>query len=55
MFDFVKELNPANQMLGFLSGPDGVLKNKYIVLDEVTVAPFQPRRLSYDWVGSHYD
>lgn len=41
MFDFVKELNPQNKMLGFLSGPDGILNNKHVVLDDATVAPFR--------------
>lgn len=41
MFDFIHELNPESKLLGFLGGPDGILKNKYIELDEHTVAPFR--------------
>lgn len=41
MFDFIKDLNPESKLLGFLGGPDGILKSKYIILDEETVALFR--------------
>lgn len=41
MFDFIHELNPDSKLLGFLGGPDGILKSKYVVLDEHAVAPFR--------------
>lgn len=41
MFDFIKKLNPQSRLLGFLAGPDGILKNNYIELDDATVAPFR--------------
>ena len=34
LFDGLKALNPANQLFGFLGGPDGLILDKYIVLDE---------------------
>lgn len=39
MYDFVKELNPESNMIGFLSGPDGILKNNHLILTDEIVAP----------------
>lgn len=41
MYDFITDLNPENQLIGFLAGPDGLLKSKYVVLDAQAVAPFR--------------
>lgn len=41
MHDYIKKLNPQSQLIGFLAGPDGLLKKNYIVLDADTVAPFR--------------
>ena len=34
LFDGLKALNPANQLFGFLGGPDGLINDKYMLLEE---------------------
>lgn len=41
MYDFISQLNPENQLIGFLSGPDGILNKNYVILDAKTVAPYR--------------
>lgn len=41
LYDYITELNPGSTVIGFLSGPDGILKNDYKVLDANAVAPFR--------------
>lgn len=41
MFDYVSEHHPDSKFIGFLSGPDGILKAEYQVLDAESVAPFR--------------
>ena len=36
LYDGLKSLNPANRLIGFLKGPDGLIKNQYMELtDEI--------------------
>lgn len=41
MYDQVKKLNPDSKMLGFLAGPDGILKKSYVELDDHFIAPYR--------------
>ncbi|MBR4222909.1 MAG: diphosphate--fructose-6-phosphate 1-phosphotransferase [Victivallales bacterium] len=41
LFDGLKALNPANQLFGFLGGPDGLINDKYILLDEKFVDQYR--------------
>lgn len=41
MYDCLKAYNPDNELLGFLSGPDGILKSNYLTLTDAIVAPFR--------------
>lgn len=41
MYDFLAEYSPESELIGFLSGPDGLLKCEYKVLDAAAVAPFR--------------
>ncbi|CAN8067333.1 unnamed protein product [Agarophyton chilense] len=41
MFDFISKLNSQSKLLGFLSGPDGLLKADYVQLDADIVAPYR--------------
>ncbi|MBR4675174.1 MAG: diphosphate--fructose-6-phosphate 1-phosphotransferase [Victivallales bacterium] len=41
LFDGLKGLNPANQLFGFLGGPDGLINDKYILLDEKFVDQYR--------------
>lgn len=41
LYDYITELNSESTVIGFLSGPDGILKNDYKVLDADAVAPFR--------------
>ena len=34
LFDGLKALNPANQLFGFLGGPDGLINDKFMLLEE---------------------
>ncbi len=41
LFDGLKGLNPANQLFGFLGGPDGLINDKYSLLDEKFVDQYR--------------
>lgn len=41
LYDFVTEHHPDSKLFGFLSGPDGIIKNEYVVLDKQAVDPFR--------------
>ncbi|KAI0567694.1 Phosphofructokinase [Gracilaria domingensis] len=41
MFDYVSKLNSKSKLLGFRSGPDGLLKADYVQLDADMVAPYR--------------
>lgn len=41
MYDYITELNSKSTLIGFSAGPDGILKNKFEVLDAETIAPYR--------------
>lgn len=51
LFDALKQINPDSQLIGFLNGPDGIIKNKFVPLTEEKIAPY--RNLGgFDMIGS---
>lgn len=51
LLDALKKLNPASELIGFLDGPNGILKNKFIDLTEEKVA-FYRNQGGFDIIGS---
>jgi pyrophosphate--fructose-6-phosphate 1-phosphotransferase len=51
VFDALKKLNPKSQLIGFLDGPSGIVKNKFIELTEEKVAPYRNQG-GFDIIGS---
>lgn len=51
LFDALKKLNPASQLIGFLDGPNGIIKNKFIELTEEKIAPYRNQG-GFDMIGS---
>jgi diphosphate--fructose-6-phosphate 1-phosphotransferase len=40
LFDYLHTLNPKNQLFGFIDGPDGILKSKFITITKDVCAAF---------------
>jgi diphosphate-dependent phosphofructokinase len=51
LFDALKKLNPDSQLIGFLDGPGGIIKNKYIFLSEEAIAPYRNQG-GFDMLGA---
>lgn len=51
LLDALKKLNPASQLIGFLDGPNGIIKNQFIELTEEKVAPYRNQG-GFDIIGS---
>lgn len=51
LLDALKKLHPASQLIGFLGGPSGILKNQWIQLTEEKVAPYRNQG-GFDLLGS---
>lgn len=51
VFDAVKQINPASQLIGFLNGPDGIIKNAFIELTGENIAPYRNQG-GFDMIGS---
>ncbi|WP_176014581.1 diphosphate--fructose-6-phosphate 1-phosphotransferase [Victivallis sp. Marseille-Q1083] len=51
LFDGLKSLNPANKLYGFLNGPDGLVKNKYMELTSELIADYRNTG-GFDMIGS---
>jgi pyrophosphate--fructose-6-phosphate 1-phosphotransferase len=51
LLDALKKLNSKSQLIGFLDGPSGIIKNKFIPLTEEGVAPYRNQG-GFDIIGS---
>lgn len=51
IFDALKKINPASQLIGFLDGPNGIIKNAFIELTEEKIAPYRNQG-GFDMIGS---
>jgi diphosphate-dependent phosphofructokinase len=51
LFDALKKLNPDCRLIGFLDGPGGLIKNKFVALTEETVASYRNQG-GFDLIGS---
>lgn len=51
LFDALKKLNPASQLIGFLNGPDGIIKNKTMELTEEQIDSYRNQG-GFDGLGT---
>ena len=51
LLDALKKLHPASQLIGFLGGPSGLIKNQSILLTEEIVAPYRNQG-GFDIIGT---
>jgi pyrophosphate--fructose-6-phosphate 1-phosphotransferase len=51
LLDALKKLHPNSELIGFLDGPSGIVKNKFIALTEEQVAPYRNQG-GFDIIGS---
>ena len=51
LFDALKRLNPASQLIGFCDGPGGIVKNKTIEITESFLRPYRNQG-GFDMIGS---
>ena len=51
LYDALKAANPENQLLGFKKGPDGLLKNDYVVFDDKFIDAYRNTG-GFDIIGS---
>lgn len=51
LFDAMHKLNPDSTLIGFLNGPDGIIKNKTIALDAVKIDLYRNQG-GFDLIGS---
>ncbi|MCQ2465901.1 MAG: diphosphate--fructose-6-phosphate 1-phosphotransferase [Clostridia bacterium] len=51
LYDALKATNPENQLLGFKGGPDGLLKNDYVVFDDKFIDSYRNTG-GFDIIGS---
>ena len=51
LYDALKATNPENQLLGFKGGPDGLLKNDYVVFDDAFIDAYRNTG-GFDIIGS---
>ncbi|MBO4681721.1 MAG: 6-phosphofructokinase, partial [Clostridiales bacterium] len=51
LYDALKATNPENQLLGFKKGPDGLLKNDYVVFDDKFIDAYRNTG-GFDIIGS---
>ena len=51
LYDALKATNPENELLGFKGGPDGLLKNDYVVFDDAFIDAYRNTG-GFDIIGS---
>lgn len=51
LFDTLKSLHPANRVIGFVGGPNGILEAKHIEIHEEMLRPFRNQG-GFDLIGS---
>lgn len=51
LFDALKKLHPESQLIGFLNGPEGVIKNQFIELTEESIAHYRNQG-GFDCIGT---
>ena len=51
LFDSLQKLNPLNVLIGFCNGPEGIIKNKSIVINESIVNRYRNQG-GFDMIGS---
>jgi pyrophosphate--fructose-6-phosphate 1-phosphotransferase len=51
LYDTSQGFGPQSQILGFLDGPDGIVKNRWIEISEKKIAPFRNQG-GFDLIGS---
>ena len=51
IFDGIKSLNPASRLIGFLKGPDGLVKNEYMELTSDIIDAYRNTG-GFDMIGS---
>lgn len=51
LWDALKKLHPNSQLIGFLDGPSGIIKNQFISLSEEKIAPYRNQG-GFDLLGS---
>ncbi len=51
LLDALKKLHPSSQLIGFLDGPSGLIKNQSILLTEEVVAPYRNQG-GFDVIGT---
>lgn len=51
LFDALKKIHPDSRLIGFLDGPGGIIKNKFVELTEEKVGPYRNQG-GFDIIGS---
>lgn len=51
LFDALKKINPGCNLIGFCDGPSGILKNKWIVIDQDKLVSYRNQG-GFDLIGS---
>ncbi|MBQ9777076.1 MAG: diphosphate--fructose-6-phosphate 1-phosphotransferase, partial [Lentisphaeria bacterium] len=51
LYDGLKSLNPANRLIGFLKGPDGLIKNQYMELTDEIIDAYR-NTSGFDMIAS---
>lgn len=51
LWDALKKLHPDSELIGFLDGPNGLVKNQFVVLSEEKIAPYRNQG-GFDLLGS---
>lgn len=51
VFDALKKINSASELIGFLEGPNGIIKNQFIELTEEKIALYRNQG-GFDMIGS---
>jgi pyrophosphate--fructose-6-phosphate 1-phosphotransferase len=54
LLDGLKKINPASELIGFIDGPAGVIKNCFVVLNEESIAPYRNQG-GFNLIGSGRD
>lgn len=51
VFDALKKINPISQLIGFLDGPNGIIKNAFVELTAEKIAPYRNQG-GFDMIGA---
>lgn len=54
LLDALKKIDPSSELVGFLDGPAGVIKNRFVSLNEESIAPYRNQG-GFNLIGSGRD